>query len=108
MLYTVHKVPPANPARDNPTFSIRDDKDNAVGFSYVRENAELIAQALGFMNLATHPQVADQFHWLWTCGHRAGAHCAQCYTELAQRAAKLAAELLKDGGENEQRTRERP
>ena len=107
MLYTVHKVPPGNPARDNPLYSIRDEHDNAMGFSYDPAHAALIAQALGFMNLYTHPKLTDQFHWVWTCGHTAGAHCAQCYTELAQRAHKLAVQLLEDGGENEQRTKDR-
>lgn len=29
----------------------------------------------------------------WTCGHTAGAMCAQCYTELAAKAAALQAEV---------------
>jgi septal ring factor EnvC (AmiA/AmiB activator) len=30
--------------------------------------------------------------WDWTCGHKAGAMCAQCYRELAHRANELAAD----------------
>lgn len=29
---------------------------------------------------------------LWTCGHRAGAMCAECYRELARKAGELAEE----------------
>jgi len=31
----------------------------------------------------------------WTCGHRAGSMCAECYRELAQNANKLAAEVTR-------------
>lgn len=31
----------------------------------------------------------------WTCGHEAGAACAQCYMELARKAHELATEVVR-------------
>ncbi len=33
-----------------------------------------------------------QLDWQWTCGHVAGAMCAECYRELARRAHELSEE----------------
>lgn len=46
---------------------------------------ECISVAVGHEmgRLATH-------EWDWTCGHTAGAVCAECYRLLAEKAHKLA------------------
>jgi hypothetical protein len=33
--------------------------------------------------------------WDWTCGHHAGAMCAECWRELAAKAIELAEENLR-------------
>ena len=49
------------------------------------------------------PNPREPSRSFWSCGHEAGAICAECYRELAQRATALAAEVerLRTAGLNE-------
>ena len=47
----------------------------------VPENAEYLIR-----------RIAEAFKEEWTCGHVAGAMCAECYHNLAQRAHELTVE----------------
>ena len=64
---------------------IRDEHDNRVATCWSEENAERVVYALNFA--AGEPA-------LWSCGHTAGACCAECRQELAVRAHELAEELF--------------
>ena len=62
-------------------FRVRDADDNRVATCFLEDNARLVVGALN---------VADGAAQEWTCGHKAGAACAECYRLLAAKAHELA------------------
>lgn len=101
MTYFYRPTPPRNPVIDNRTWSVLSDDFNSQKLFAScdrEEDAALIVRALNYLDL-------KEFNW--SCGHVAGAVCGQCHDELIERANGLAAKLLEDGGENEQRVKNR-
>jgi len=72
-------------ASEGTHFRVRDSDDNRIATCYSETNARLVVMALGFA-------AGDPVEWI--CGHQAGACCATCHAELAQKAHELAEENL--------------
>ena len=62
------------------SYRVFDSNDYTVALCPTIEAAMTVLDALNFMHAGAVP---------WTCGHTAPAQCAECWTELAQRATKL-------------------
>jgi len=76
---------PDKTTRAGKHYRVKDERDNRVATCFDEDNAKLVAAALNYM----HGKPVE-----WTCGHTAGAHCAECYRILAWRAHELAEEAI--------------